>query len=159
MLTTVYHIKHRTMSSSNNNDSLIRPSSAFHTITHVHQPHTPSKHHPHYHQQLQQQNRYYTSPPVNIIPRPSPIKDQETHATTSSVNLLNTSPSFNSSSFISPVPSSSSNAYQHSHYSHYPRQQQQQQQQQQNDHYFSSNKKQRWSVDISNKKTNTPSSM
>ena len=140
------------MSNSNNNDSLVRPSSAFHTIPHIHHPYTPSKH---YHYQ-QQQNRYYTPPPppVNIIPRPSPIKDQKTHATTSSVNLLNASPSFNSSSFVSPVPSSSSNAYQHSHYPCYPRQEQQQ-----NDYYLSSGKKQRWSVDISNKKTNTPPSM
>ncbi|KAI7853076.1 hypothetical protein BDC45DRAFT_512230 [Circinella umbellata] len=133
--------EHRIMDGNNNNDHLIRPSSAFHTIARIHHPYTPSKHY-----QQKQQNRYYTSPPVNIIPRPSPTKDQERFSTANNVNLLSPSLSFNSSLFMSPVPSSSSNAYPNSHYSR-------QQQQQQNDHYYSSNKKQRWSVNISNKKT------
>ncbi|KAG2223547.1 hypothetical protein INT45_000867 [Circinella minor] len=138
--------EHRIMDGNNNNDNLIRPSSAFHTITRIHHPYTPSNKH----YQQKQQNRYYTSPPVNIIPRPSPTKDQESFSTANNVNLLSpSSSSFNSPLFMSPVPSSSSNAYQHSHYSR----QQQQQQQQQSDPYYSSNKKQRWSVNISNKKT------
>ncbi|KAI9488378.1 hypothetical protein BDB00DRAFT_848210 [Zychaea mexicana] len=154
-----YYRGGRKVEELNNESSVMRPSSAFHTIIPIHHPQSKHRH------------QGTTIPPVNIVPRPllppsSMTTKDKVIGTSNTAAAAATTSGLPLGTLMSPVPSSA--------YHHHPSYHHQQQSYNSNQHHLhyhqhhhindlspasstEENRKRRWSLDMSeNKKKNSP---